>query len=1067
MAESTARVFAELVECPSTEPNTLRKLASVTPKDSSVDTRTPPKNQCSSVIAKHRFVLTLAGILLAVISGCTQDDSAIFDALAREDTAAVQQLASAPANLRAVDSDGATPLMRAIHDGRVDMVAILLDHGADIEASCAVAAGMLSNFIRVDGADRISLTPLMLAAMLADATILRALLDRGASLQGTGEKELTALHTAAAAGRTDAVRLLLERGAAIDARSRDGALAIDVAMAMDRTATVSELQAHSKDAPPRLVDVLGHHAVAEAPEHGSKDSAWIVGTLPVGIAAGNDGTVYWSQYRTSTVNQVGADGTNPEVLATVDGPLGLAFDNQNARVWFVSDRNFPRSIGFIDLATGLPQLAWEIRTHRPFDVATSPEGVFWTEAINGRIRRAAFDGSDIATIYDDGISSANERPGAIPMNADGIIVDTARGFIFWTDSIGSQIVRLRLPDGQPQVILGREDGVVLPTALAVDRTKGILYWADPGTESIRRATYSGSRPEVVADASDGVLEPYGLTIDQDRRLLYWTELGKNEIRRTPLDRRQAVRFLDLTAPDDITQPSTDACALGGATLRRVFLDRWVKVVRTCLQQSEALKAVQRQSHGMRPAGRICAGELTRLGSRSTVLRNIARACSGKSAKVVLDENERLAARILATYFPRAKDWLRAVRPFTVEQLPPDTRATEEALAWIDTLAARLAEFDDRPDTKLPWTLPATGQATHFHAIRSHSANDGPVHVLDDGTLRTGDEMSFVDNGDGTITDRSTGLIWEKKCAGCGGMHDVDESLPLQAQNGGLDVGHWLAEMNAKDGRGFAGYSDWRLPTAIELLNIIDYERFNPAVAPAFDGELCGIDCDDLTDRNCSCTRFNKYWSSTATGNQTSKGTVVTFNLGLLQHHPKDETAYVRAVRGPQISLPKPRFIDNQDGTIHDAYTGLVWERKCNCPGDLRDGGLRAAWTFDGKNETIWDWLAAVNSVDGTGLAGHDDWRIPNVKELASLVDFERSGAKLAETFTQSSCRDLSEAECTVKVGAVYWTSTTFADFPAHAYGVDFSTATIDDHLKTTLRAVRAVRGPVQPDAKIP
>jgi len=84
------------------------------------------------------------------------------------------------------------------------------------------------------------------------------------------------------------------------------------------------------------------------------------------------------------------------------------------------------------------------------------------------------------------------------------------------------------------------------------------------------------------------------------------------------------------------------------------------------------------------------------------------------------------------------------------------------------------------------------------------------------------------------------------------------------------------------------------------------------------------------------------------------------------------------------------LVENGDGTVTDTSTGLVWEKKCNCRGTVHDFEATYFWSGDGRHETIWDWLRALNTEGGTGFAGHSDWRIPNVKELVSLVDYEHT-----------------------------------------------------------------------------
>ncbi|HNT35643.1 MAG TPA: DUF1566 domain-containing protein, partial [bacterium] len=88
---------------------------------------------------------------------------------------------------------------------------------------------------------------------------------------------------------------------------------------------------------------------------------------------------------------------------------------------------------------------------------------------------------------------------------------------------------------------------------------------------------------------------------------------------------------------------------------------------------------------------------------------------------------------------------------------------------------------------------------------------------DDGHYRKGKPRSFRDNGNGTVTDNNTGLIWVKdpSAAGVGGTYT------------------WSDAITACENLVYAGYSDWRLPTVQELSTLVDAGRFNPAIDPVF------------------------------------------------------------------------------------------------------------------------------------------------------------------------------------------------------------------------------------------
>jgi len=159
----------------------------------------------------------------------------------------------------------------------------------------------------------------------------------------------------------------------------------------------------------------------------------------------------------------------------------------------------------------------------------------------------------------------------------------------------------------------------------------------------------------------------------------------------------------------------------------------------------------------------------------------------------------------------------------------------------------------------------------------------------DGESQYGLERAYVDNGDGTITDARTGLMWEKLSRD-GGIHDK-ENVYGWPQAFSVKI----AGLNALQ---FAGYSDWRLPNVNELYSLVESDPYSPAVSsPAFHWN-CIVGCTVLS---CSCTytQSASYWTSTsdpAFGGRAA-WTVFFHDGSVSRRSNLDGPRHVRAVRG--------------------------------------------------------------------------------------------------------------------------------------------------------------------------
>jgi len=179
--------------------------------------------------------------------------------------------------------------------------------------------------------------------------------------------------------------------------------------------------------------------------------------------------------------------------------------------------------------------------------------------------------------------------------------------------------------------------------------------------------------------------------------------------------------------------------------------------------------------------------------------------------------------------------------------------------------------------------PATGQTTCWSTggVVIPCAGTGQ-----DGDVRAGAALAYTDNGDGTITDANTGLMWEKQSNGDFSVHDMGNVYTWDQA--------FSVHVAALNGASFAGHTDWRVPNVKELMGIVNYENASPAVSLPFNTN-CTYPCTVLT---CSCTAGVYYWSSSSVANGPTAAWNVNFDIGLVFATDKSSgNLYVRAVRG--------------------------------------------------------------------------------------------------------------------------------------------------------------------------
>jgi hypothetical protein len=337
-----------------------------------------------------------------------------------------------------------------------------------------------------------------------------------------------------------------------------------------------------------------------------------------------------------------------------------------------------------------------------------------------------------------------------------------------------------------------------------------------------------------------------------------------------------------------------------------------------------------------------------------------------------------------------------------------------------------------PSFSGPIPLPKTGQTTFFYPG-------------DDGDLQKGiawPNPRFQIDGD-CILDKSTGLTWTKT-----------PSTPM----------NWFQALTYTNGLTVCGKSGWRLPNVLELDSLIHFGQAETGSWLNSQGFNLGV---------CQYSWDCEFWTSTTYGDNTGSAYYINLHDGDISTSAKStsgtygETS-VLAVQGGQqfsidsnystnirqtgqalifspgddgdskmgVSWPSPRFRDNNDGTVTDKLTMLVWLKDASC--------IKSQYPSYGDYFGYVNWQKSLDFIkginDGTYSkcgANYKDWRLPNRIELLSLYDFSNTKPSLPSGHPFLNVK--TELDW---IG--YWTSTTIMDSTTYAWLIRFSTESYDD-----------------------
>lgn len=302
------------------------------------------------------------------------------------------------------------------------------------------------------------------------------------------------------------------------------------------------------------------------------------------------------------------------------------------------------------------------------------------------------------------------------------------------------------------------------------------------------------------------------------------------------------------------------------------------------------------------------------------------------------------------------------------------------------------------------TLPRTGQYRCYDSAGTEIPCAGTGQ---DGDIQAGKRWTliprFADNGDQTMTDTVTGLIWPK-----------DGGTPTFGTCTGGAM-PWQGALNYVDclnNNNYLNHNDWRLPNHKELESIVNRQQVNNVTW--------------LNNQGFSVAA-SRYWSSSTLVAVPYVAWGVYIEEGVPSDINKNDNLYSWPVRGGdaggdvQLSRtgqtvcyntdgtvidctmqgqtqdaamgkgvswsPASRFTDNHDGTVTDNLTGLIWLQNANCVATA--GGIAKTGELTWGDALIWSKglsSGACGLSDGSTVG---DWRMPNVAELESLVDLQR------------------------------------------------------------------------------
>ncbi len=287
----------------------------------------------------------------------------------------------------------------------------------------------------------------------------------------------------------------------------------------------------------------------------------------------------------------------------------------------------------------------------------------------------------------------------------------------------------------------------------------------------------------------------------------------------------------------------------------------------------------------------------------------------------------------------------------------------------------------------------------------------------------GNTFSYVLSVDGkTVYDNNSTLTWMR-------TPNMTNTPPVKANRMSYSAAQtWVTTVNAAN---YGGFNDWRIPTVKELYSLYDGRGTDPGGISSMNTSLLTPYIDTMY--------FKFAFGNTAIGERIidqqylssnlfvvnpsesgfAKDFGVNFSDGRIKGYDtvdvlsmQTKTFYVQLVRGT-TSYGINNFVDNADQTITDLASNLMWTKNDNGSG------------LDWKNALAW-----VKTQNSANYLGHNDWRMPSIKELQSIIDYSH-----APDFDNLPCINTNYFNCssiTNEAGQAdfpyYWSGTTHGSY---------------------------------------